>query len=96
MLALAWNAITSFSAIPLRIITVLGALVFVASMAVSLWVLWVRLFTDGALPGWASIVLSISLIGGLQILSVGVIGEYLGKVYAESKRRPRFLIEKVL
>lgn len=96
MLALAWNAITSFSVVPLRIITVLGAIVFVASMAVSLWVLWVRLFTAEALPGWASIVLPISLIGGLQILSVGVIGEYLGKVYAESKRRPRYLIEKVL
>ena len=96
MLALAWNAITSFSVVPLRVITVLGAAVFVASMTVSLWVLWVRLFTDAALPGWASIVLPISLIGGLQILSVGVIGEYLGKVYAESKRRPRYLIEKVL
>lgn len=96
MLALAWNAVTSFSAVPLHMITVLGGLVFVASMMLSLWVLWVRLFTDGALPGWASIVLPISLIGGLQILSLGVIGEYLAKLYAEAKQRPRYLIEKVI
>lgn len=96
MLALAWNAVTSFSVVPLRIITVLGAVVFVGSMAVSLWVLWVRLFTDNALPGWASIVLPISIIGGIQILSVGVLGEYLAKVYAETKRRPRYLIERVM
>lgn len=96
MLALAWNAVTSFSIVPLRIITVLGALVFVASMALALWVLWVRLFTNNALPGWASIVLPMSIIGGLQILSVGVIGEYLAKVYAETKRRPRYLVEKVI
>lgn len=96
MLALAWNAVTSFSVVPLRMITVLGGLVFIASMILSLWVLWVRLFTDNALPGWASIVLPISLIGGLQILSLGVIGEYVAKLYAETKRRPRYLIEKVI
>lgn len=96
MLALAWNAVTSFSVVPLRMITVLGGLVFIASTILSLWVLWVRLFTDDALPGWASIVLPISLIGGLQILSLGVIGEYLAKLYAEAKQRPRYLIEKLI
>ena len=96
MLKLAWDAVTSFSVVPLRTITVLGALVFVTSMALSLWVLWVRLMTENALPGWASIVLPMSIIGGVQILSLGVIGEYLAKVYAETKHRPRYLIEKVI
>jgi glycosyltransferase involved in cell wall biosynthesis len=96
MLKLAWDAVTSFSVVPLRAITVLGALVFMSSMALSLWVLWVRLATDNALPGWASVVLPMAVNGGVQILSLGVIGEYLAKVYAETKHRPRYLIEKVL
>jgi len=96
MLKLAWDAITSFSIAPLRMITVLGGVMFLTSMALSLWVLWVRLFTTNALPGWASIVLPMTIIGGVQILSIGVIGEYLGKVYAETKQRPRYLIEKVI
>jgi len=96
MLKLAWDAVTSFSVVPLRAITVIGALVFMGSMALSLWVLWVRLATDNALPGWASVVLPMAVIGGGQILSLGVIGEYLAKVYAETKHRPRYLIEKVL
>jgi polyisoprenyl-phosphate glycosyltransferase len=96
MLKLAWDAVTSFSVVPLRAITVLGALVFMSSMALSLWVLWVRLATDHALPGWASVVLPMAVTSGVQILSLGVIGEYLAKVYAETKHRPRYLIEKVL
>ena len=96
MLKLAWDAVTSFSVVPLRAITVLGGLVFISSMVLSLWVLWVRLATDNALPGWASVVLPMAVIGGVQILSLGVIGEYLAKVYAETKHRPRYLIEKVL
>jgi glycosyltransferase involved in cell wall biosynthesis len=96
MLKLAWDAITSFSVVPLRIITLLGAVLFAVSIGLSAWVLWVRLATDDALPGWASMVLPMAIIGGVQILSIGVIGEYLGKVYAETKQRPRYLIDRVL
>ena len=94
MVALALDAVTSFSVAPLRLITGVGFLVFVVSSAMGLWTLWVKLFTDHAVPGWASILLPIYLLGGIQILCIGVIGEYLGKVYQEAKARPRYIIEK--
>lgn len=96
MLGLALDAVTSFSVVPLRLITALGFLVFLFSAAMGLWTLWVRLFTDRAVPGWTSTLLPIYVLGGLQILCIGIIGEYLGKVYQEAKRRPRYIIEKVL
>lgn len=96
MLALALDAVTSFSVVPLRLISALGFLVFLFSAAMGIWTLWVRLFTDRAVPGWTSTLLPIYLLGGLQILCTGVLGEYLGKIYQETKRRPRYIIEKVL
>jgi len=95
MIALAANGITSFSAVPLRMIAVLGFVVFLISFAMGLWVFWVRLFTDSAVPGWASTVLPTFFIGGVQLLSLGVIGEYVAKIYMESKRRPRYFVETV-
>lgn len=96
MLGLALDAVTSFSVVPLRLITALGFLVFLFSAGMGLWTLWVRLFTARAVPGWTSTLLPIYVLGGLQILCIGIIGEYLGKVYQEAKRRPRYIIEKVL
>jgi len=58
------------------------------------WVLWIRLFTDRAVPGWASSVIPIYFLGGIQLLCLGVIGEYLAKGYVETKRRPRYLISE--
>lgn len=95
MVALAANGITSFSALPLRFIALLGAGVFMLSMVVVLWVLGVRLFTDHAVPGWASTTLAIYALGGVQLFCMGVIGEYVAKIYLESKRRPRYLIERI-
>jgi glycosyltransferase involved in cell wall biosynthesis len=94
MIALALDAVTSFSIAPLRIISALGFLVFLLSAAMGLWTLWVRLFTDRAVPGWTSTLLPIYLLGGIQILCIGVLGEYLGRVYQETKARPRYIIEK--
>jgi glycosyltransferase involved in cell wall biosynthesis len=96
MLALAVTAITSFSIAPLRVISVLGLLLSLGSFALAVWVLAVRLFTDQALPGWSSTALPIYFLGGLQLLSLGVIGEYVGKIYLETKRRPRYVIEAVV
>ncbi len=93
MLALAIDGITSYSAVPLRMIALVGVLVFVASLIMSGWALGTRLFTDRAIPGWASSVLPIYLLGGIQLLSVGVLGEYVAKIYLETKARPRFLLE---
>jgi hypothetical protein len=96
MIALALEAITSFSVIPLRLITFIGFAVFLFTLAVSAWVLWIRLVTQDAVPGWASVVLPMYLLGGVQIFCVGIIGEYLGKTYSEVKNRPRFFLEKIV
>jgi glycosyltransferase involved in cell wall biosynthesis len=96
MLAFALEGITSFSIVPLRIITIVGLLIFSISMLMSLYILLVKLFGDTALPGWASTVLPVYLLGGVQIFFLGIIGEYLGKIYTEVKRRPRYIIEKCI
>ncbi len=95
MLSFAWNGITSFSAVPLRAITVFGLLSSLISFAILAWVLVTRLFTDDAIPGWASILLPLLFIGSVQLLCLGVIGEYMGKLYSESKRRPKFHISEI-
>ena len=94
MLAFAWDGITSFSVVPLRLITATGFVIFIASILISLWAVGIKLFTDDAVPGWASTVLPIYFIGGIQVFSIGIVGEYIGKMYLETKRRPRFIIEK--
>ncbi|WP_195797340.1 glycosyltransferase family 2 protein [Roseateles sp. DAIF2] len=93
MLGLAWQGVTSFSTMPLRLITSLGLLISLASFGITLWALWVRLFSDSSVPGWASTVVPIYLLGGIQLLCIGIIGEYLAKTYVETKRRPLFHIE---
>lgn len=95
MLALAWQGVTSFSAAPLRAITTLGILVSLVSLGMGCWALWVRLFSDRALPGWASIVIPLFLLSGVQLLSLGVIGEYVAKVFMETKRRPMYFVEQI-
>ena len=96
MLALAMDGITSFTAFPLRLISMMGLLVSISSLSMILWVLWVKLFTSDALPGWASSVIPVYFLGGLQLLSIGVVGEYVAKIYLETKRRPRYFIEELL
>lgn len=95
MLSLAFQGITSFSTFPLRLITVLGLIIFVISSLMGMWAIGIRLFTDLAVPGWASTVVPTYFLGGIQLLGIGVIGEYLAKIYMETKRRPRFHIEKL-
>ena len=90
MLSFAWNGITAFSAIPLRAITVIGLISSLISFGIIAWVLVTRLFTDNAIPGWASILLPLLFIGSVQLLCLGVIGEYMSKLYSESKRRPKY------
>ena len=96
MLKLAIQAITSFSTFPLKIISVLGFLIFFISFIIGVWVIFVKFFTNDAIPGWASTALPIYFIGGIQLLSIGVIGEYIGKIYLEVKQRPRYIIEKMI
>lgn len=94
MLSLALDGITSFTPMPLHFITALGMLVSIVSALLGLWAVSIRVFTDTAIPGWASTVVPIYFLGGVQLLGIGVLGEYLSKIYIEVKRRPRYIIEK--
>lgn len=94
MLSFAWNGISSFSVTPLRFITFIGFILFIATLLLTFHSLWIALFTDDAVPGWASTVLPIYFLGGIQMFSIGIIGEYIGKIYLEIKARPRYIIEK--
>ena len=96
MLGLALDGVTSFSAVPLRLITITGLLVFLLSMASGIWALWVRLVAGSAVPGWASTVVPFYFLGGVQLLCIGIIGEYLAKVYIEIKGRPRYHVERLV
>jgi glycosyltransferase involved in cell wall biosynthesis len=96
MLGLAFDGITSFSVMPLRFIAALGFLVCLLSIGMIGWVLYGKLVMNVTIPGWASSVIPIYFLGGIQLLSLGVLGEYVAKIYLETKRRPRYLIEKVL
>ena len=93
MLSLAFNGITSLSIKPIRIITTFGFLVSIIGLALIIWSVISRL-TGNTATGWASIISVVSFFGGVQILSIGVIGEYIGKLYLEVKKRPRYIIEK--
>ena len=95
MMQFAFEGITSFSIKPIRLITVLGIVVFMVSVAMILYFL-VRYFSGYTVAGWATIVCSIWGIGGLTIFSIGMIGEYVGKIYLEAKRRPRYHVEQFL
>ena len=95
MLAFAADGITSFSVKPIRFVLTAGVVVFMVSMLMLLYALIAKL-TGQTSAGWTSLMGSIWLIGGIQLLSLGVIGEYIGKIYNETKRRPRFIIERVL
>ncbi len=95
MLAFAADGITSFSVKPIRLVFTIGVVVFLISLVMLLYALISKLM-GSAHAGWTSLMGSIWFIGGIQLLSLGVVGEYIGKIYNETKRRPRFIIERVL
>ena len=95
MLSFAVDGITSFSVKPLRMITTVGIVIFIVSLCMLLYTL-VSWICGHTVIGWTSTLASIWMIGGIQLLSLGVIGEYIGKIYNETKRRPRFIIERYL
>lgn len=95
MLALAWEGITSLSTKPIKLITRLGLIIFLVSLVMLIYTL-VRFFMGATETGWASLAVSIWAIGGLQMMAIGIIGEYIGKIYLETKHRPRFIVEEYL
>ncbi len=93
MLSFAIQGITSFSYFPLRIAFFLGAIVFTISIVMAVWVL-VTVAMGKSMHGWASTVLPLYLFGGLQMILIGILGEYIGKIYLEVKRRPTYIISR--
>lgn len=95
MLAFAWEGITSLSIRPIRMITWLGAIICVISLIMLIYSL-IRYFIGATIAGWTSMMVSIWAIGGLQLLAIGIIGEYIGKIYMETKERPKYIIDEYL
>lgn len=93
MAAFAFDGITSFSVSPIRVVAFLGAAACIVAVAVGIYAV-IRKLTGHTVAGWTSIVGSIWFLGGLQLMGIGLIGEYIGKIYKEVKRRPRYIIEK--
>lgn len=95
MLAFAMEGITSFSVKPIRLIAILGFGIFFISILMLIYSIYQH-FNGSTIPGWSSLIVSIWAIGGLQLLAIGIVGEYIGKIYLETKGRPRFIIESFL
>lgn len=95
MFNFAIDGITSFSIKPIRIITLMGIIVFSVSIIMLIYS-FVRFMLGQTITGWTSLMFSIWMLGGLQLLSIGIIGEYLSKTYLEVKRRPRYIIDKII
>lgn len=95
MIALAFNGISSFSVKPINMVFTMGIIIILLSIAAAVYVL-VSYFVGNVEPGWASIMCSIWFLGGVQLIAIGLIGQYIGKIYIEVKHRPRYNIEKVL
>ena len=95
MLNFAWDGITSFSVKPLRMICTVGFMILFISIAIMLYSI-IRKLTGNTVDGWTFLSISIWFIGGLQMISIGIIGEYIGKMYNETKQRPRFIISENL
>lgn len=95
MLALAFNGITSLSIKPISMIMGLGMLIIICCVLAAIYA-FISYFTGNVVPGWTSLILSIWFIGGVQLFAVGLVGQYIGKIYVEVKHRPRYNIEKIL
>ena len=95
MLALAFNGVTSFSIKLIRMISVVGVLSLILSLGMFIYSIY-RLVTGEVVSGWTSIIVSLWAIGGLILISIGIVGEYIGKIYMETKQRPRFIIQQDL
>lgn len=93
MISFAWNGITSFSVKPLRYILITG---FISTLLAILFLIWAvtQLAFGNVIPGWFSVIATVMFFGGIQTFAIGIIGEYIGKIFMEVKNRPRFLVEK--
>lgn len=92
LMSLAWEGITSFTTTPLRLVFYTGLIMFVVASGVGVWIIWAA-WWDNPIQGWASMALMLTTFSAINMISLGVIGEYIGKIYKEVKHRPRYIIE---
>jgi dolichol-phosphate mannosyltransferase len=92
MISFALDAMTSFSTTPIRIVTGLGFLLVGFCVVVLGWTVYIKLFTDTAVQGWTSLLIVVLLLGGMQLVSLGIIGQYVGRIFEEAKQRPLFVV----
>lgn len=95
MLSFAWNGITSFSIKPIGILLALGCAIIFCSVIAFVYSL-ISFAVGNVIPGWTSLMISIWFLGGVQLFSIGMIGQYIGKTYIESKKRPRYHIKEIV
>lgn len=96
LVRLAVNGLLSFSALPLRMATAVGFMISFCSLLGIIVALYLKLFTDQAIPGWTATVIPMLVLGGIQLLSIGILGEYIAQIFDEVKRRPLYLVDGVL
>ena len=94
MLGFAADGITSFSSVPLKLSAYVGAIVAMLGFVYAGYALYAKMFTDRAITGWASVLVAVLFVGGVQLIFLGVIGEYLSRVYEEAKQRPLYIVRK--
>lgn len=94
MMRFALDGITSFSSFPLKLATYVGACIALVSFFYAAYAIYIRLFTDRAITGWASVLIAVLFVGGVQLIFLGVIGEYLSRVYEEAKQRPLYIVRR--
>lgn len=95
MLSFAWDGITSFSIKPIKLVLNIGIIMFILSLIIMIYSVIVKILGN-AVSGWTFIICSIWMVAGIQMLSLGIIGEYIGKIYSETKKRPRYIIAENL
>lgn len=94
MFALALSGVTSFSIKPLHMATFFGFCAAAASFLYALYAISIKCFTDQSIPGWTSVLVSVLFMGGVQLITIGILGEYIGKLFIESKGRPHYIVKE--
>jgi glycosyltransferase involved in cell wall biosynthesis len=95
MLRFAFDAITSFSTLPLKLMIYFGFFASLIGLLGAIYILYVKFYTHNTITGWSSIMITILLMGGIQLVTIGIMGEYIGRISEESKKRPLYIIEKI-
>jgi dolichol-phosphate mannosyltransferase len=95
MMRFAWDAITSFSTTPLRMVSYLGVMVAFAGFLYSVFIIYLKIFTDQTISGWSSVMIVILFMSGINLITLGAIGEYVGRISEQSKNRPLYIIENI-